>query len=411
MRLQVIEGLDFEVNDGEFVAIVGPSGCGKTTLMNIIAGFLAPDSGAVNVNGVVRNGPNRKGIMITQQGSVFPWLTVKQNLLFGLPDEVPNREALADEYAALVGLKGFENNYPHELSGGMLKRAEIARALVVKPEILYMDEPFSALDALMSLRMQNELLRILAIEKTHGHADHARRGRSHSPRRPDPGAEPAPGAHPGFIRGAFRASAASLEPRGAGAACGDPQGAGRHGIGVSGLAVKPQARRVLLSAPVFRSSHEFIDSCQPLRLEAAAALVTMAASASEPAPQRFAGVDLSYVNEVEACGAQFRLNGQLRDPYELFAERGANLVRLRLWNDPTWTNYSTESDVTRSMERAKKAGMHVLLDFHYSDDWADPQKQTIPAAWAADIGDADKLALACLRIHARCARTPPARAA
>jgi arabinogalactan endo-1,4-beta-galactosidase len=122
-------------------------------------------------------------------------------------------------------------------------------------------------------------------------------------------------------------------------------------------------------------------------------LVTMAAPASEPAPQRFAGVDLSYVNEVEACGAQYRLGGQLRDPYELFAERGANLVRLRLWNAPTWTNYSTEADVTRSMERAKKAGMHVLLDFHYSDDWADPQKQTIPAAWAADIGDADKLAL------------------
>ena len=126
---------------------------------------------------------------------------------------------------------------------------------------------------------------------------------------------------------------------------------------------------------------------------AAAMLVTMAAPASEPAPQRFAGVDLSYVNELEACGAQYRLRGQLRDPYDLFAERGANLVRLRLWNGPTWTNYSTEADVTRSMERAKKAGMHVLLDFHYSDDWADPQKQTIPAAWAADIGDAEKLAL------------------
>ena len=165
VRLQVIEGLDFEVSDGEFVAIVGPSGCGKTTLMNIIAGFLPPDSGAVYVNGAVRNGPNRKGIMITQQGSVFPWLTVRQNLLFGLRDDLPEREALAAEYAELVGLKGFEDNYPHELSGGMLKRAEIARALVVKPEILYMDEPFSALDALMSLRMQNELLRILAKER------------------------------------------------------------------------------------------------------------------------------------------------------------------------------------------------------------------------------------------------------
>ena len=118
----------------------------------------------------------------------------------------------------------------------------------------------------------------------------------------------------------------------------------------------------------------------------------LAAQAADTAPKRFAGVDLSYVNEIESCGAQFRLNGKLRDPYELFAESGANLVRLRLWNNPTWTNYSTEADVTRSIERAHKAGMHVLLDFHYSDDWADPQKQTIPAAWAADIGDADKLA-------------------
>ena len=164
-RLEVIRDLDFKVGDGEFVAIVGPSGCGKTTLMNIIAGFLPPDSGSINVDGTVRNGPNRKGVMITQQGSVFPWMTVRQNLLFGLPDEMPDREKLALEYAELVGLKGFENNYPHELSGGMLKRCEIARALVVKPEILYMDEPFSALDALMSLRMQNELLRILERER------------------------------------------------------------------------------------------------------------------------------------------------------------------------------------------------------------------------------------------------------
>ncbi|HET9862180.1 MAG TPA: ABC transporter ATP-binding protein [Steroidobacteraceae bacterium] len=164
-RLEVIEDLDFKVGDGEFVAIVGPSGCGKTTLMNIISGFLAPDSGQVLVDGNPRTKPNSKGVLITQQGAVFPWLTVRQNLLFGLPEEMPEREQLAAEYAALVGLKGFENNYPHELSGGMLKRCEIARALVVKPEILYMDEPFSALDALMSLRMQNELLRILQKER------------------------------------------------------------------------------------------------------------------------------------------------------------------------------------------------------------------------------------------------------
>jgi ABC-type nitrate/sulfonate/bicarbonate transport system ATPase subunit len=164
-RLEVIDDLNFEVGDGEFIAIVGPSGCGKTTLMNIIAGFLAPDTGSILVDGALRTRPNSKGVLITQQGSVFPWLTVRQNLLFGLSDELPNREALAQEYAELVGLQGFENNYPHELSGGMLKRAEIARALVVKPEILYMDEPFSALDALMSLRMQMELLRILTKER------------------------------------------------------------------------------------------------------------------------------------------------------------------------------------------------------------------------------------------------------
>jgi len=163
--LDVIEDLDIKVGDSEFVAIVGPSGCGKTTLMNILAGFLAPDSGAVLVDDKPRTQPDSRGILITQQGSVFPWLTVRQNLLFGLPEDKPDREQLALQYAEMVGLKGFENNYPHELSGGMLKRCEIARALVVKPEILYMDEPFSALDALMSLHMQNELLRILQKER------------------------------------------------------------------------------------------------------------------------------------------------------------------------------------------------------------------------------------------------------
>jgi arabinogalactan endo-1,4-beta-galactosidase len=128
-----------------------------------------------------------------------------------------------------------------------------------------------------------------------------------------------------------------------------------------------------------------------------ALLVAGGAQGATPEPPRgkpeyFAGVDLSYVNEVEACGAQFRRDGKPRDAYQLFAEAGANLVRLRLWNAPDWTRYSTEADVTRSIERAHQAGMKVLLDFHYSDDWADPQKQTIPAAWAADIGDADKLA-------------------
>jgi len=164
--LQVIEEVSLSVGDGEFVAIVGPSGCGKSTLLNIIAGFIRPDRGSVVIDGVERSRPSPKGILLPQQGSVFPWLTVRENLMFGLNGHAPlDKAELADHYAGIVGLTGFEKSYPHELSGGMLKRAELARALVVKPEILYMDEPFSALDALLSLRMRNELLRILSEER------------------------------------------------------------------------------------------------------------------------------------------------------------------------------------------------------------------------------------------------------
>ena len=164
--LPVIDSVSFGVRDGEFVAIVGPSGCGKSTLLNVIAGFERPDRGAVRIDGVERHGPSPEGILISQHGSVFPWLTVQQNLMFGLSGTASrDKRALADRYAAMVGLEGFEEAYPHELSGGMLKRVELARALVVKPEILFMDEPFSALDALTSLRLQTELRRILVEER------------------------------------------------------------------------------------------------------------------------------------------------------------------------------------------------------------------------------------------------------
>ena len=162
--LEVLGGIDFTVADSEFVAIVGPSGCGKTTLLHILSGLERPDHGHVEIDGALRTGPSPKGIVISQQGSVFPWLTVQKNLMFGLNGHA-NNKALADHYLDLVGLQGFEQAYPHELSGGMLKRVEVARALVVKPEILYMDEPLSALDALTSLRMRIELLRILSEDR------------------------------------------------------------------------------------------------------------------------------------------------------------------------------------------------------------------------------------------------------
>ncbi|WP_116811914.1 ABC transporter ATP-binding protein [Steroidobacter cummioxidans] len=165
--LGVVDDVSLQVGDGEFIAIVGPSGCGKSTLMRMIAGFMPPDSGRVLIDGAMRTQPGPQGILISQHGSVFPWLTVQENLMFGLNGGQSTREkiAIADHYADIVGLQGFEGSYPHELSGGMLKRVEIARALAVKPAILYMDEPFSALDALMSLRMRNELLKILGRER------------------------------------------------------------------------------------------------------------------------------------------------------------------------------------------------------------------------------------------------------
>jgi ABC-type nitrate/sulfonate/bicarbonate transport system ATPase subunit len=164
--LPVVNRVDIRVADGEFVAIVGPSGCGKSTLMNMVAGFTRPDTGAIRINGDDFEKPSSRGILISQHGSVFPWLTVRENLTFGLNGQAQaEKKKLADHYAEIVGLKGFEQSYPHELSGGMLKRAELARALVVKPDILYMDEPFSALDALMSLRIRTEFLRILGEER------------------------------------------------------------------------------------------------------------------------------------------------------------------------------------------------------------------------------------------------------
>ncbi|HEX8128480.1 MAG TPA: tryptophan 7-halogenase, partial [Pyrinomonadaceae bacterium] len=152
--------------DGEFVCIVGPSGCGKSTLLNIIGGFLRASRGKVLVDDAPVTGPDLRRVFIFQENGVFPWLTVKENIGFGLLDKsAEERERIVSHYVEMVGLKGFEKSYPRELSGGMKQRVEIARALAADPDILYMDEPFGALDFLTRLKMRADLVEIWQRER------------------------------------------------------------------------------------------------------------------------------------------------------------------------------------------------------------------------------------------------------
>jgi NitT/TauT family transport system ATP-binding protein len=159
--VRVLEPVDLEVREGEFVCLLGPSGCGKSTFLQIVAGFIKPSGGSVTIDGRAVTGPDRKRIFVFQERGVFPWLTVEENIGFGLGDLPRDERAkrVAD-YVELVGLKGFERTYPHELSGGMKQRVEVARALAVDPDMLFLDEPFGALDSMTRLTMRAELLRI-----------------------------------------------------------------------------------------------------------------------------------------------------------------------------------------------------------------------------------------------------------
>ena len=155
--------MSLSVEDGEFVCIVGPSGCGKTTLLNIVAGLEKPTKGEVLIDGKPVTGPGPDRVVVFQEYALFPWRTVLGNVEFGLEIAgVPKKERreIALRYIRLVGLSGFENRYPHELSGGMKQRVALARALVMNPKVLLMDEPFGALDAQTRNIMQAELLRI-----------------------------------------------------------------------------------------------------------------------------------------------------------------------------------------------------------------------------------------------------------
>jgi NitT/TauT family transport system ATP-binding protein len=155
--------LDLDIQAGEFVCLVGPSGCGKTTLINLMAGFERPSSGAVTIDGRPADAPDPDHIMIFQDYGLYPWRTVLGNVLFGLQARgVPAPQAREKALAALelVGLTQAIDKHPHELSGGMKQRVSIARALAVEPSVLFMDEPFAALDAFTRLHLQDELLRI-----------------------------------------------------------------------------------------------------------------------------------------------------------------------------------------------------------------------------------------------------------
>jgi NitT/TauT family transport system ATP-binding protein len=162
-RLLALENINLQVDDGEFVTIVGPSGCGKTTFINLCDGLLKPTAGRIDIDGVAVTGPGTDRGMVFQDSCLMPWRTVFKNVIFGLECQgLDNAEgtARAKEFIKLVGLAGFEEHYPHELSGGMQQRCNLARALTVDPKILIMDEPFAALDAQTREIMQAELLRI-----------------------------------------------------------------------------------------------------------------------------------------------------------------------------------------------------------------------------------------------------------
>jgi len=163
VEVEVLRDVSIEVGTGQFVSIVGASGCGKTTFLRVIDGLIRPSSGTITINGkdVTSPGPDRG--FVFQQDGLMPWRTVAANVMLGL--EVQHRTGpaarkLAAEFIRLVGLSGFEKHYPHELSGGMRQRVNLARALSVEPDVLLMDEPFAALDAQTREIMQSELTRI-----------------------------------------------------------------------------------------------------------------------------------------------------------------------------------------------------------------------------------------------------------
>ena len=168
-EMKVVDDVSYRIHDREFVSVIGPSGCGKTTMMNIVAGFMRPSAGAVMLDGRPIDGPGPERGVIFQEYGVFPWLTVRQNIEFGLKlganrTGAAERDEICRRYMGLMGLADFADAWPRMLSGGMRQRLALARAYAVKPEFLLMDEPFGALDAQTRSAMQDLLLEVLAAE-------------------------------------------------------------------------------------------------------------------------------------------------------------------------------------------------------------------------------------------------------
>ncbi len=158
-----LDDISLALEEGDFVSIVGPSGCGKSTLLNIIAGFLAPEDGVILVDGIPVTGPSMERGIVFQEYALFPWLTVLGNITYGLESKGMTRrqrEGIATRHIERIGLRGFENRFPKDLSGGMKQRVAIARTLACDPDILLLDEPFGALDAQTRELMQDHLLEI-----------------------------------------------------------------------------------------------------------------------------------------------------------------------------------------------------------------------------------------------------------
>ncbi len=159
--VHVLDDVSLEIRDTEFIAIVGPSGCGKSTLLNCMAGFEPITSGSITIDGKPVDRPSPKRVFVFQETGIFPWFSVWDNIGFGLRDmSFEQKHEIVMKYVRLVALDGFEKAFPSELSGGMKQRVEFARALAVDPDVLYLDEPFGALDAFTRLEMRREIVRI-----------------------------------------------------------------------------------------------------------------------------------------------------------------------------------------------------------------------------------------------------------